>query len=258
MYNISDASVTVRGLTMNRVDSTGHETPVLDGIFIINPRSFTDRRVNIERQLRSIGLPYEFIHSFDVEDLNAINMNRYFKKSLLSPQQQSCALKHLEALRLIVERKWQHALILEDDAILSPWFVQGLCEALKESTHLDEPHVLFIGSGGNLYTPRKFRVPGRRLYKSDRGRLAEAYVLGIRAARLRIEWIEEHGIPFPIDNLFEQIDRERGISLYWLEPPVVEQGSKNGRFRSVLESSPPNVVQRFIFLFQKLRRKYLY
>jgi glycosyl transferase family 25 len=96
------------------------------------------------------------------------------------------------------------------------------------------------------------------LYKSDKGRLGEAYVLGSQAARLRIEWIEQRGISLPIDNLFERIDRERGVAMYWLEPPIVEQGSKNGRFRSVLEPAPPNVVRRFTSLLQKVRRKYFY
>lgn len=231
---------------------------LLDGILVINPRNFTERRQSIERQLQPLGLPYEFIHSHDAGDLDTATTSRYFGQALLSPGQQSCALKHLQALRLIVERNWQRALVLEDDALLVPQFVQGLQRALEESARFDPPYVLFIGSGGNQYTSRRLRIPGQHLYKSDKGRLGEAYVLGSHAARLRIEWIEQHGISLPIDNLFERIDRERGVAMYWLEPPIAEQGSKNGRFRSVLEPAPPNVVRRFTSLLQKVRRKYFY
>jgi glycosyl transferase, family 25 len=231
---------------------------LLDGILVINPRNFTERRRSIEQQLQPLGLPYEFIHSYDAGDLGEAVTSRYFQQASLSLGQQSCALKHLQALRLIAERDWQRALVLEDDALLVPQFIQGLQRALDESVRLEPPHVLFVGSGGNQYTPRRLRVPGQHLYKSDRGRLGEAYILGSQAARLRVEWIERHGIPLPIDNLFERIDRECGIALYWLEPPIVEQGSKNGRFRSVLEPAPPNVIRRITSLFQKLRRKYLY
>ncbi|MEQ1794649.1 MAG: glycosyltransferase family 25 protein [Nitrospira sp.] len=234
------------------------DTRLLDGILVINPRNFTERRQSIERQLQPLGLSYEFIHSYDAGDLGEALTSRYFQQASLSPGQQSCALKHLQALHLIAERNWQQALVLEDDAFLVPQFVAELQRALDESVRLESPHVLFIGSGGNQYTPRRLRVPGQLLYRSDRGRLGEAYVLGSQAARLRVEWIERHGIPLPIDNLFERIDRECGIALYWLEPPIVEQGSKNGRFRSVLEPAPPNVVRRITSLFQKLRRKYLY
>ncbi|MDP3091283.1 MAG: glycosyltransferase family 25 protein [Nitrospira sp.] len=232
--------------------------PGLDGILVINPRDFVDRRRSIERQLQSLDLKYEFIHSYDAGDWDATIASRYFTDSLLSPGQQSCALKHLQALRLIVERNWQRALVLEDDALLAGQFVPRLQAALKESSSIASPHVLFIGSGGNLYTPRRLKVPGRHLYKSTRGRLGEAYVLGSQAARLRIGWIEQRGIIFPIDNLFERIDRELGIAMYWLEPPIVEQGSKNGHFRSVLEPAPPNFVRRVTSVFQKIRRKYLY
>ena len=230
----------------------------LDGILVINPRDFVDRRKSIERQLQPLGLTYEFIHSYDVADLEAAITARYFKNELLSPGQRSCALKHLQALRLVAERQWQRALILEDDALLVAEFVPRLQAAFQESASIESPHVLFIGSGGNLYTPRRLRVPGRHLYKSTRGRLGEAYVLGSRVARQRIEWIEAHGILLPIDNLFEQIDRECGIDLYWLEPPIVEQGSKNGRFQSVLEPAPPKFVRRITAALQKIRRKYLY
>ena len=230
----------------------------LDGILVVNPRDFIERRQSIERQLKPLGLPYEFIHSFDACDIDEAVRGRYFQQGHLSSGQQSCALKHLQALRLIVERNWQRALILEDDALLVPEFAQWLHAALDEAARFTPPYVLFIGSGGNQYTPRRLRVPGQRLYKSERGRLGEAYVLGCQAARLRVESIDRHGIVLPIDNLFEQIDRECGIAMYWLEPPIVEQGSKNGYFRSVLEPAPPNFVRRVTSVLQKLRRKYLY
>lgn len=151
--------------------------PGLDGIFVINPRDFVDRRQSIERQLHVLALKYEFIHSYDVCDLDAAIIGKYFKNADLSSGQQSCALKHLHALRLIAERNWQRVLVLEDDAILASGFTRDLQEALQESTTLKSPYVLFVGSGGNQYTPRRLRVPGQQLYKSDRGRLAEAYVL---------------------------------------------------------------------------------
>lgn len=230
----------------------------LDGILVINPRDFVDRRRSIERQLQAVGLAYEFIHSFDICDLDNATTKSYFKSSLLSPGQRSCALKHLQALRLIAERNWQHALVLEDDAILSRDFSKGIQKALQESVGFDSPHVLFVGSGGNQYTPRGKRVSGQCLYRADRGRLTEAYILASRTARLRAEWMDRNGISLPIDNLFDRMDRELNIELYWLEPPVVEQGSKNGHFRSVLEPAPPNFVRRVTSVLQKLRRKYLY
>lgn len=241
------------GIERNREDAR-----LLDGILVINPRNFIDRRQSIDRQLQSLGLPYEFVHTYDASDIDATIIQRYFQNGALSPGQQSCALKHLQALRLICERNWERALVLEDDAILGKNFLEGLHAALEESARFDFPHVLLVGSGGNQYTPRKRRVPGQCLYRADKGRLTEAYVLDSQTARLRVEWIERQGISLPIDNLFDRMDRELNIALYWLEPPIVEQGSKNGQFRSVLEPAPPNFVRRVRSVLQKLRRKYLY
>ena len=230
----------------------------LDGILVINVRSFVDRRKNIERQLDPLGLRYEFIHDHDASDLSPDTVRKYFSASTLSGGQQSCVMKHLQAHRCIVERNWRRALILEDDVILAGGFLDGVRDAITESASLEEPYVLFLGSGGNLYTPRHLLVPGQRLYRVDKGRLAEAYVIGRRAAEMRMAWIERSGIFLPVDNLFERIDHEMGIASYWLEEPIAVQGSKNGTYRSALAPAPPNIVQWVKFGLQKLRRKYLY
>ncbi|MDX2251412.1 MAG: glycosyltransferase family 25 protein [Nitrospira sp.] len=243
---------------MSQPTSSSLESLGLDGILVLNVRSFAERRKNIERQLDPLGLQYEFIHDYDVSDLNLETLRQYFQGSTMSPAQQSCAMKHFQAHRLIVGRKWWRALILEDDVILARGFVEGVRDAITEASCLEEPSVLFIGSGGNLYTPRNLLVSGQRLYRAAKGRLAEAYIISRRVAEIRIAWIERNGIVLPADNLFERIDHEMGVVSYWLEDPVVVQGSKNGTFRSALEPAPPNCVQWIKFGLQKLRRKYLY
>ena len=216
------------------------------------------RRESIERQLRSHGLTYEFIHEYDADDIGGAIREKYLANSSLTPNAFSCAMKHFHALRIVLERDWRYGMILEDDAILADDFEQGVRAAITESSRLNRPHVLFVGSGGNLYTPRSMRVPGQRLYRANQGRLTEAYILGADAARLRVQWIEHHGISLPIDNLFDLMDRELRIAPYWLEEPVVEQGSKNGTFSSMIEPTPSKLMQRMKFTVQKLRRKYLY
>jgi glycosyl transferase family 25 len=230
----------------------------VDGIFVINVRSFVERRKNIEHQLDPLGLRYEFIHVYDADDLGSESVRKYLRGAKLSPGQLSCAMKHVHAFQLMAERNWQRALILEDDVIVAPDFLQGIQDALTESSGIQGPHVLFIGSGGNLYTPRSLRVSGKRLYQAAKGRLTEAYIIGRQAAAMRMEWIERNGIVLPADNLFDRIDRETGIVPYWLEEPVAVQGSKKGVFKSTLEPAPPNLVQRVKFELQKFRRKHFY
>jgi glycosyl transferase family 25 len=230
----------------------------LDGILIINPRNFIERRQSIERQLQALGLKYEFIHNYDACDLDPATVQRHFRVPYPNLGHQSCAMKHLAAMRLVVERQWRRALILEDDVILDSDFIQGVRHAIAESSAIMRPHVVYIGSGGNFYTPKSMRLPGQRLYKAPKGRFTDSYILGAETARLRVQWIEQHGIAGAIDVHFDASDPKLGIEWYWLEDPVVEQGSKNGTFRSVIQSAPPNFIQRVRFGWEKIRRKYIY
>ncbi|MFN9030188.1 MAG: glycosyltransferase family 25 protein [Betaproteobacteria bacterium] len=233
-------------------------TPWFDGFLIVNPRSYVERRRHVEAQLARFGLTGEFIHDWDAEDIDPATDARFFAGDELSRGQKSCTLKHVEALRRIAARGWSRALVLEDDVVLADDFVPAVAAGLAETAAVTEAHVLFIGSGGNFYTPRSAKRPGQRVYRASKGRFTDSYVIGAATAQRRLQWIDTHRMHKPTDVTFDAIDRELGIRLLWLEPPVVEQGSKNGLFTSVLEPQPPRSVQRLKFALEKLRRKYVY
>jgi glycosyl transferase family 25 len=232
--------------------------PQIDTIYLINVRSFTDRLEHARTQLARFGLQAEPVHEWDAVDLRTETEQRYFSGSGLSPAQKSCGMKHVAALQRIVTRNERFALVLEDDVILADGFAEGLAAALAEVPLHPQPQVIFIGCGGNFYTPRSQRKPGHRLYPANRGRFADSYIIGHDAARLRLDWIAQHRISKPIDNQFETIDRDTGITMLWLEDPVVEQGSKLGLFTTTLEPAKPDWLQRLSFKLEKLRRKYVY
>ena len=232
--------------------------PQIDTIYLINVRSFTDRLEHARAQLARFGLQAEPVHEWDAGDLTADTEQRYFSGGDLSPGQKSCGMKHVVALQRIVARNERFALVLEDDVVLADGFAEGLAAALAEAPRHPQPQVIFIGCGGNFYTPRSQRRPGQRLYPANRGRFADSYIIGHEAARLRLGWIAAHRISKPIDNQFEEIDRATGITMLWLEDPVVEQGSKLGLFTTTLEPAHPNWLQRFLFRLEKFRRKYVY
>jgi len=129
---------------------------------------------------------------------------------------------------------------------------------LAETRDLPHPFVIYIGAGGNFYTPASQRQPGRRIYEAGKGRFADSYIAGAEEARLRLALIRAQPMRKPIDVTFDMIDRQAGIRFLWLEDPVVEQGSKLGVFRSSLEAAPPNWLQGLRFRLERLRRRYLY
>ena len=230
----------------------------LDAILIINVKRFIERRKHVEAQLARFGLRGEFIHEFDADEVTDELDRRHFQGQELNPGQKSCALKHVEALRRIVEHGWQRCLVLEDDVVLADGFIEGVRAALSETADAERPYVIYIGAGGNFYTPASQRQPGRRIYEASMGRFADSYILGAEEARRRLQWIQKNPMRKPIDVTFDMIDRQAGIRFLWLEDPVVEQGSKLGVFRTSLEPAPPNWLQGLRFRLERLRRKYLY
>ncbi len=227
----------------------------LEAIFVIHASRFTERRRFIEAQMASLGLPFEFVLDFDVPAIPAALQQRLFRGGALSPAQQSCALKHWQAHRLIVERNISRALVLEDDVILSSQFWPALSGLMHEELALVDPHVTFLGCGGHYYVPHEQIRPGQWLYPRNQGKFADSYILSLATAKRRLEWIESHGISLPIDHTFEHIDRTLATPMFWLEPPVVEQGSHNGMFSSALDKSHPLWFQALQFRWKKLWRR---
>jgi len=234
------------------------ETQVLTHIFVLNVKKFNDRRIFMEKQLAAMDLQAEFISDWDVEDLNQQIINDFFTAdNALTDGQKSCALKHVTALQKTAASDGI-SLVLEDDALFSADFKVGLQRALAQSKQFPGDKVIYIGSGGNFFTPNSQRKAGQYLYIGNRGRFADSYLIDSTTAQKRLDWIKTHKISKPIDNQFEAIDKELGIQIVWLEEPVVEQGSKNGLFNSALESAPPLWLKALLFRWEKLKRKYIY
>ncbi len=233
-------------------------SPRLDDVYVINVKKFVARREFMQTQLDRVGIDAEFILDWDSDDLTPEIIDEYFTGDSVSPAQMSCALKHITVLQRIAESGKQHSLVLEDDAILAAEFISGLNHAISESADFSGPKVIFIGSGGNFYTPKSMRQPGRHLYAMHKGRFTDSYMIDAQTAKIRLDWIRQHKMDGPIDNQFDKMDRELGIKLLWLEDPVVEQGSKTGMFDTSIEKALPSWLQAWSFFWEKMRRKYLY
>jgi glycosyl transferase family 25 len=235
------------------------ESLSIDRILVLNVKKFKQRRMFMEQQLREFGLSAEFIFDWDTDDFTDTSVAEYFSNHQLTPAQQSCALKHVAALQKIADSGGQgFSLVLEDDAVFSKDLRLGLERAVTQSSQFPGDKVIYIGSGGNFFTPKSQRKPGQYLYPGHRGRFADSYLIDATTARRRLDWIKTHKIAEPIDNQFEKIDKQLGIQILWLEDPVIEQGSKNGLFQSALEADPPPWLKGIFFRWEKLKRKYIY
>lgn len=95
-------------------------------IFVISLADAADRRAFIADQLRRVGLAFEFVDAIRGKDIYEDPSFYDPKKALhielrnMTPGEVGCALSHQKVYDLIVERKLPYALVMEDDAMVSP------------------------------------------------------------------------------------------------------------------------------------------
>lgn len=228
--------------------------------YVIHSKSLPEREEHIRRELDRAGIAFEWITDFDVAEITAEIDAAYFAADAdLTLPQKSCSLKHIVALHRIVERGHDVALVFEDDAILVPDFLEQFDRVLGEVGRCwPRPHILHLGAATNFYTPAADLRPDQAVYAGDRVRNTEAYALGAIEAQARLNWIWRHRMAEPIDITFNASDPAIGIPFLWTEPPLAEQGSLNGRFKSSLDRKGRGRWRlRLQFAVQKFRRRHL-
>lgn len=210
-------------------------TPVdrlVDAVYVLSVRSFADRIAHIEAELGRHGIGFEFVFDFDADAIPPAVIDAVFEPSDLKRSHQSLVLKHIETWRRCVRQDLRRVLVFEDDAVLARGFADGLAEALAEADALDPGWLVYLGRGNNRYVGSRGAralVPGGDLPATD------AVVFDNEAARRRLAWLESHRIRRPADWLMREMDAAVGVRHYWLRTPLVEQGSMNGLFHSVLD-----------------------
>jgi glycosyl transferase, family 25 len=106
-------------------------------IFYINRNRDVTRRAAMERELARHGLSAERVVAVEGQAVPASLKAQFFNGeklwSGLSPGEVGCYASHLVAMTLLVERGLEHAVILEDDAILSDDFVACLSSAMRQA-----------------------------------------------------------------------------------------------------------------------------
>jgi glycosyl transferase family 25 len=95
-------------------------------IFVISLSDASDRRVFMSDQLNKLGMAFEFVDAVRgkdrFEDPELFDREKALRTEFrnLTPGEVGCALSHQKIYDLILERGLAHALVMEDDAILSP------------------------------------------------------------------------------------------------------------------------------------------
>lgn len=109
--------------------------------FVINLKSASDRRVQIEKRLKELQINYEIIDAvegstIDILDATTID-TEWFKRNAhwVSKGALACSLSHRKAMQAVIDQGLDYGLILEDDTLLDeqlPAFLATAGEYLKD------------------------------------------------------------------------------------------------------------------------------
>jgi glycosyl transferase, family 25 len=205
----------------------------VDAVYVLSVRSFDDRISHIRGEMARHRIEFDFIFEFDANAIPQDLISEVFAPSDMRIAHQSLVLKHRETWRRCVQQGHQRVLVFEDDAVLAEGFAAGVAAAMAEATQLAPGWTVYLGRGNNRYIGAG---PGTTsLVAGGELPAADALIFDLEAARRRLDWLASHRVTRPADWLIREVDAATGVRHHWLRVPLVEQGSMNGLFDSVLD-----------------------
>lgn len=204
----------------------------------------------LDKEISSYGFKGNcfWIENFDKEDLtyteyyNSFSANHlthqqrqpteYFPRYPLQPEVVSLCLKHKEAIKKFIrdDSLGDICLFLEDDAILYENFFQKLEDYMK--TLPEDFDAAFIGQGCGKHVESSTSdiFWYAKSYPADRN--TDSILFTRKFLKVIYPNLEHYRIAFPIDHEYSFWFRILNAYVYWLEPPIVTQGSQVGLFDS--------------------------
>lgn len=81
--------------------------------------------------------------------------------------------------------------------------------------------------------------------------MAGAYLIDLTAARNMLAYLHTHKCAEVIDWWHNTLIKEGIVTMYWAHPPLVEQGSHNGRLNASISSKPQSTLRVVSWQVQK-------
>lgn len=159
--------------------------------FVINLPSDSARRAAISAQLEALNISFSVFSAVNGKQLGKEELERVYDRDRaimeshdLTSGEVGCALSHLGVYRLMVEKEIPHALILEDDAMLSD-AVPEVIRLLEQQYASDTPMVVLLNYVEKFKRLRVKKLGERHQVVDTYGGVpnAHAYFITLAAAR---------------------------------------------------------------------------
>ena len=228
-------------------------------VYVLSVKTFASRIESVNRQLLPLGIPFQFVFRYDVEDFQKEPLPVHFDQaSILTLPERSIVAKHVEAWRLALDSGKPYVLVLEDDAILHSDFVSNLRLILSQAKSLKPGFLINLGGANSrvplaLYREKQFFYP----FPME---TSEGYISDRLSIERRLDWLQRNRVDRSADHMTRNIDALTNTIHLWPKHAIVEQGSLFGRFDSSLDQGRASRLKPFLkfsYESKKFRRRTL-
>ncbi|ANP75006.1 hypothetical protein A134_00615 [Vibrio crassostreae 9CS106] len=212
--------------------------------YVIHPtKGHEEREAHLKLHLPSVGLTdYEIIEEGDADQLSKDIIEEFFGPAL-SRGGMSCNYKHYLAYKRVVDRQQDYALILENDVFVVDDVLNKIDKIISE-VKVRRNLLVNIEEASEL-VPIWYRKKGKITYLANKNKMAAGYIIDLEFAKNMVDYLESHQVNKNFDALISEVSAELSIRLYWSQPPLVTQGSKDGTFASEISDEQSGTVVKY-------------
>lgn len=199
-------------------------------IFVINLKDKITRRTAVQEQADRLGLTIEFIDAVAGNSLSDDELQKCtydYPACHLTKGEIGCALSHLKIYEKMTNENIGHALILEDDAVLSDSINEHIKNIIKSNNN--KPNIYLL-SKVESYFPRIIKNNLHRVYDASG---AHAYIINKNAAQRILK--EQTPIKYEAD-MWGAFRFKYSVNIYCTIPHLIDTHDEN-KEDSSLETS---------------------
>ena len=231
-------------------------------IYIVHGISgYEDREKWLRKLLHDKNnLEYELITESANAQQNEAWISQYFIENIresLGKGALFCTLVHILCYETFLKSKSKYAIIFENDLCLFSNFKSKL-EKIFHEADLLEPGFAISLENSTLRFPSIWKTQkGKYLYEADSGRCAGAYIIDRAAAENILQDLKQNKCNKVIDFWHNDLIVNNVIRMYWAHPPLTEQGSSNGKFKSSSSFNKGGNIRYIKWVAQKFYKMYI-
>ena len=234
----------------------------IDDVYIVHGiTGYEEREKYLNSILRNLDLDFRFVTESTDKDLNERWISQYFTpnvREVLTNGKIFCTLVHILCYEMILKSNKRYAIIFENDVCFLGNFVKDIKNIIQEANSLHSGFLISLENSTLRFPSLKETKKGKFLYPAETGRCAGAYIVDREAVKNMLNSLKTTKCYQEIDWWHNGLINEGIVKMYWAHPPLIEQGSFNGKYTSSIATRADGWIRGFRWKFQKFYKRYVY